>query len=125
MQKKPNFSPAENTPTAYISYYPTIDINSQHPYLLGFNSNLVPNFTILLFQPYPGDDSEYLEESGRFTCISVSPLGNTPNVQEIHFDWFYFFTGYSRVYCKHRIHRLFTGFRKNYPNNRENHQKEQ
>ena len=45
--------------------------------MLGFDSNLIPNFNILVFQPYPGEDSEYSEESGRFTCILVSPLGNT------------------------------------------------
>ena len=67
-----------------------MDMNSQHPYLLGFDSNLIPNFNILLFQPYPGEDSEYSEESERFTCISASPLGNTPNIWEIHFDWSYF-----------------------------------
>ena len=58
--------------------------------MLGFDGNLVPNFNILVFQPYPGEDSEYSEESGRFTPIPVSPLGNTLNIQEIHFDWFYF-----------------------------------
>ena len=88
MQK--HISLAENAPTAHIFNYPTIDINSQDPYLLGFDSNLVPNFNILLFQPYPGEDSEYSEESGRFACISASPLGNTPNIREIHFDWSYF-----------------------------------
>ena len=58
--------------------------------MLGFDSNLVPNFSILVFQPYPGEDSEYLEESGRFAPIPGSPLGNTPNIWETHFDWFYF-----------------------------------
>ena len=58
--------------------------------MLGFDSNLVPNFNILVFQPYPGEDSEYLEESGRFTPISAYPLENTPNIREIHFDWSYF-----------------------------------
>ena len=58
--------------------------------MLGFDSNLVPNFNILVFQPYPGEDSEYSEESRRFTPISAFPLGNTPNIQEIHFDWSYF-----------------------------------
>ena len=76
--------------TAHISKNPTIDINSQHPYLLGFDSNLIPNFNIVVFQLYPGEDSEYLEESERFACISVSPLGNTLNIWEIHFDWSYF-----------------------------------
>ena len=65
-------------------------MNSQHPYLLGFDSNLVPNFNNLVFQPYPGEDSEYLEESGRFACNSASSLGNTLNIWEIHFDWSYF-----------------------------------
>ena len=88
MQK--HISCAENAPTAHIFNNLTIDINSQHPYLLGFGSNLVPNFNILLFQLYPGEDSEYSEESGRFACNSVSPLGNTPNIWEIHFDWSYF-----------------------------------
>ena len=59
-----------------------MDIHSQHPYLLGFDSNLVPNFNILVFQTYPGEDSKYSEESGRFACNSASSLGNTPNNQE-------------------------------------------
>ena len=82
MQK--HISHAENAPTAHIFYYLTIDINSQHPYLLGFDSNLVPNFNILLFQPYPGEDSEYLGQSERFACISAFSLGNNPNNWEIH-----------------------------------------
>ena len=88
MQK--HISCTENTPTAHILKYPTIDINSQLPYLLGFDSNLIPNFNILVFQLYPGEDSEYLEESGRFACISESFLGNTPNIREIHFVWSHF-----------------------------------
>ena len=87
---KIHISCAENTPTTHIFNYRTIDINSQHPYLLGFDSNLIPNFNILVFQPYPGEDSEYLEESGRFACNSASSLGNTPNIREIHSDWSYF-----------------------------------
>ena len=75
---------AENTPTAHIFYHPTIDVNSQHPYLLGFDSNLIPNFNILLFQPYLGEDSEYLEQSERFAHTSAFPLGNNPNNWEIH-----------------------------------------
>ena len=71
--------------------YPTIKINSQDPHLLGFDSNLIPNFNILVFQLYPGEDSEYSEELGRFACTSASPLGNTPNIREIHLDWYYFF----------------------------------
>ena len=58
--------------------------------MLGFDSNLVPNFNILVFQLYPGEDSEYLEESTRFAPIPASPLGNTLNIREIHFDWSYF-----------------------------------
>ena len=58
--------------------------------MLGFDSNLIPNFNILVFRPYPGEDSEYSEESGRFACNSVSSLGNTLNIWEIHFDWSYF-----------------------------------
>ena len=85
-----HISCAENAPTAHIFNYLTININSQGPYLLGFDSNLVPNFNILVFQPYPGEDSEYSEESERFTCISASPFGNTPNIWKIHFDWSYF-----------------------------------
>ena len=57
---------------------------SQHPYLLGFDSNLVPNSNILVFQLYPGEDSEYSEKSGRFAYSSASSLGNTPNNQENH-----------------------------------------
>ena len=68
---KNHISCAENTPTAHIFNYPTIDVNSQHPYLLGFDSNLVPNFNILVFQPYPEEDSKYSEKSGRFAHNSV------------------------------------------------------
>ena len=64
--------------------YLTIDVNSQHPHLLGFDSNLVPNFNILVFQPYPEEDSEYLEKSGKFACNLVSSIGNTPNNWENH-----------------------------------------
>ena len=102
-----------------------IDINSQHPYLLGFNSNLIPNFNILLFQPYPGEDSEYLGQSERFVCISASSLRNNPNIREIHFDWFYFFYRIQQGPLQPRIHRLFAGFGKKNLNNWENHQKEQ
>ena len=89
MQK--HISHAESTPTAHIFNHLTTDVNSQDPYLLGFDSNLVPNFNILLFQPYPGEDSEYSGQSERFTCISAFSLRNNPNNWEIHFDWFYFF----------------------------------
>ena len=88
MQK--HISHAENAPTTHIFNHPTIDVNSQHPHLLGFDSNLVPNFNILLFQPYPGEDSEYLGQSERFAGISASSLGNNRNNREIHFDWLYF-----------------------------------
>ena len=47
MQK--HSSLVENAPTAHIFYHLTIDINSQHPHLLGFDSNLVPNSSIYYF----------------------------------------------------------------------------
>ena len=58
--------------------------------MLGFDGNLIPNFNNLVFQPYPGEDSEYSEKLERFACITVSLHGNTPNIWEIHFDWSYF-----------------------------------
>ena len=73
-----HISCAENAPTAHIFNYPTININSQDPYLLGFDSNLVPNFNILVFQPYPGEDSEYSQESERFACISAVKWQKVP-----------------------------------------------
>ena len=82
MQK--HTSHAENTPTAHIFHHLTIDMNSQHPHLLGFDSNLIPNSNILLFQPYLREDSEYLEQSERFACTSAFPLGKNPNNWEIH-----------------------------------------
>ena len=80
MQK--HILPAETAPSAKFFKNPTTDIHSQDPYLLGFDSNLVPNSNILVFQPYPGEDSEYSEKSGRFACNSASSLGNTPNNRE-------------------------------------------
>ena len=88
MQK--HISHAENAPNTHIFNHPTIDVNSQYPHLLGFDSNLVPNFNILLFQLYPGEDSEYLGQSEGFVCISVFSLGNNPNNWEIQLDWSYF-----------------------------------
>ena len=81
---KNEISCAENTPSAHIFNYPTIDVNSQHSYWLGFNSNLIPNLNILVFQPYPEEDSEYSEKLGGFTCNSAPSLGNTPNNWENH-----------------------------------------
>ena len=88
MQK--HISLAGTALSAHFSNNTTIDINSQHPHLLGFDSNLIPNFNILVFQPYLGEDSEYSEESGRFAHNSAPPLGITPNIREIHLDWSYF-----------------------------------
>ena len=34
---------AKNAPTAHIFKHLIIGINSQHPHLLGFDSNLIPN----------------------------------------------------------------------------------
>ena len=59
MQK--HISLAENAPTAHIFHHPTIDMNSQDPHLLGFDSNLIPDFNILLFQLYLGEGSKYSE----------------------------------------------------------------
>ena len=61
-----HISPAGTAPSANIFKNPIMHIHSHHPYLLGFDSNLVPNSHILVFQPYPGEDSEYSEQSGRF-----------------------------------------------------------
>ena len=87
MQK--HISPAGTAPSTNIFQNPIMHIHSQHPYLLGFDSNLIPNSHILVFQPYPGKDSEYSEKSGRFAYSSVSSLGNTPNNWENHLDWVY------------------------------------
>ena len=78
-QEKKHILPAETAPSAKIFKKPIMHIHSQHPYLLGFDSNLVPNSNILVFQPYPGENSKYSEKSGRFACSSASSLGNTPN----------------------------------------------
>ena len=59
-----------------------MDIHSQHPYLLGFDSNLIPNSNILVFQLYHGEDSEYSEKLGRFASNSASSIGITPNNRE-------------------------------------------
>ena len=72
---KNHISCAENTPAVHIFNYLTIDVNSQHPYLLGFDSNLVPNLNILVFQPYPEEDSEYSENRGDLHVIQRFPLG--------------------------------------------------
>ena len=80
MQK--HILPAETAPSAKFFKYPTMHLHSQHPYLLGFDSNLVPNSNILVFQLYPQEDSEYSEKSGRFACKSASSIGNTPNNRE-------------------------------------------
>ena len=88
MQK--HISHAENAPTAHIFHHLTIDINSQHPHLLGFDSNLVLNSNILLFQPYLGEDSKYSEESERFACTLAFLLGKTQIIRKfIRLDLFF------------------------------------
>ena len=77
-----------------------MDIHSQHPYLLGFDSNLIPNSNILVFQPYLGEDSEYSEKSGRFAGIQHLPLGIPQIIGKIFRLVLFFFRGYSRVHCK-------------------------
>ena len=77
-----HISPAGTAPSTNISTNPIMYIHSHLPYLLGFDSNLVPNPHILVFQPYPEEDSEYSEKSGRFAHSSASSLGNTPNNRE-------------------------------------------
>ena len=126
-----------------------MDIHSQHPYLLGFDSNLIPNLNILVFQLYLGEDSEYSDESGRFTHNSASSIGNTPKNRENHLDWSYFsedtagstanteyieYSPYSdrktriigkfyvfvfSVHYRYRIHRVFARFGEKNPNNWE------
>ena len=76
---KTTFHVQKITLSVHICNYATRDIHSQHPYLLGFDSNLVPNSNILVFQPYIGEDSEYSKKSGRFAGNSASSIGNTPN----------------------------------------------
>ena len=41
--------PAETVSSAKFFKNPTTDIHSQDPYLLGFDSNLIPNSNILVF----------------------------------------------------------------------------
>ena len=68
-----------------------MDIHSQHPYLLGFDSNLIPNSNILVFQPYPEEDSKYSEKSGRFACnSSVFPWEYPEYLGNSLLDWCYF-----------------------------------
>ena len=81
-QVQKHILPAETTDSAKFFKNPIMHIHSQHPYLLGFDSNLIPNSNILVFQPYPGEDSEYSEKSGRFAYSPASSLGNTPNNRE-------------------------------------------
>ena len=46
MQK--HISHAENAPTAHIFKHPIIERNSQYPYFLGFDSDLIPNSSIFI-----------------------------------------------------------------------------
>ena len=43
--------------------------------MLGFDSNLIPNLNIVVFQPYPEEDSKYSEKSGSSHVIQCLPLG--------------------------------------------------
>ena len=73
MQKR--ISPAGTAPSANIFTNPIMHIHSQHPYLLGFDSNLIPNSHILVFQPYPGEDSKYSENREDSHIVLRLPLG--------------------------------------------------
>ena len=87
-------------------------IHSQHPYLLEFDSNLIPNSNILVFQPYPGEDSEYSKKSGRFGhVIQRLPLGIPRIIGKIvSLVLFLFQEDTAVIYCKYRIHRVFALF---------------
>ena len=89
MQK--HISLAETALTAHISNNLTIDINSQDPYLLGFDSNLVPNFSTSGISAVSWRGFQIFGRIGEI-CLhfSVFLLGIPPNIWEIHFDWSYF-----------------------------------
>ena len=46
MQK--HISHVENAPTTHIFNHPFIEVHSQHPHLLRFDSNLIPNSSIFI-----------------------------------------------------------------------------
>ena len=148
-QVQKHILPAETAPSARFLKNPTMHTHSQHPYLLGFDSNLVPNLNILVFQPYPGEDSKYSEKSGRFACNSASSLGIPRIIRKIVSLVLFFsedtagstvkseyieYSPYSdrktrifrkilcfvfSVHYRYRIHRLFARFGEKNPNNWE------
>ena len=69
-----------------------MDIHSQHPYLLGFYSNLILNSNILVFQPYLGEDSDIQKNREDSQAIQCLPLGLPRHNWENHLDWCYFFS---------------------------------
>ena len=107
MQK--HISPAGTALPANIFKNPTMHIHSQHPYLLGFDSNLVPKLHILVF-------SRILERIPNIrNNWEVSPTSQRlslgiPRIIGKSFRLGLFPEGYSRVYCKYRVHRVFALF---------------
>ena len=75
----------EDAPTTHTFEYSVLGSNRQYPYLLGFDSNLIPNScNFYMFQSYICEDSEYLGQSEIFVYIYIHSLGKIPNNWEIH-----------------------------------------
>ena len=88
MQK--HISHAKNAPTACILMHPIIEINSQHPHLLGFDSNLIPNSSSFIISAVSLGGFQIFRTI-RDICMYLSvPSWENPKYLGNSLDWIYF-----------------------------------
>ena len=88
MQK--HISHAKNTPTAHIFKHLIIEINSQHPHLLGFNSNLIPNSGISIISAVSLQGFQIFGTIREIRMYLSVPSWENPEYLGNSFDWIYF-----------------------------------
>ena len=114
----------KNAPTAHIFKHPIIGINSQHPHLLGFDSNLVPNSSSFIISAVSLGGFRIFGTIRDISMYLSVPSQENSEYSGNSLDWIYFFlqdTAGSAAASKYIEYSLDAG--KNNPNTWENHQK--
>ena len=88
MQK--HISHAKNAPTAHIFKHLIIKINSQHPHLLGFDSNLVPNSSSSIISAVSLRGFQIFETIRDIRMYLSVPSREKPEYSGNSLDWIYF-----------------------------------
>ena len=80
----------KNAPTAHIFKHPIIEINSQHPYLLGFDSNLIPNSSSFIISALSLGGFRIFGTIRDIHLYLSVPFHENPEYSGNSIDWIYF-----------------------------------